>query len=153
MGKGGGKPKGRPRKMAVFTTPQLPVDSPTEDVAESSKVAESRVVQTPVTTSTLKQKIELEIHSSVAKQEEIMKSEMEKEVEARKIEDGDLPQLRRRGLALNYVTPVMVKGTPTAQLLVDEIENEANKWKFAVILYFIGESPTISYLRTYLRNH
>lgn len=47
---------------------------------------------------------------------------------------------------------MLVKGTPTAQLLVDEIEHEANKWKFAVILYVIGESPTISYLRTYLRN-
>lgn len=125
-----------------------------EDAAESSKAAEARGNPPNPTEKapTLKQQVELEIHSSVAKQTEHMKVQLEKEVEAQKIEDGETPPLRSRGMNLTYVAPVMLKGIPTAQLRVDEIESESAKWKFAVILYVIGESPTISYLKNYLKS-
>lgn len=62
-------------------------------------------------------------------------SEDEKETEAKKIEEGKLPPLRERGMALSYVAPQLKQGIPTAKLCLSEIENEALKWKNIIILY------------------
>lgn len=155
MAKGGGKPKGRPRKITELISPQQSVISAVRvDVGESSHAAESRRNSPTAGTGTvdlLKQKIELEIQNSVLHQNELLKSEEKKEADAQKIEESMGQPLRRRGMALGYVAPTLKQGIPTAKLCMTEIEKEEEKWKFAAILYVIGESPTISYLKSYLQ--
>lgn len=53
-------------------------------------------------------------------------------------------------MALGYVAPTLKQGIPTAQLCVSELEKEADKWKNAIILYVISDTPTISYLKSFL---
>lgn len=155
MAKGGGRPKGRPRKVLVMTPPKV-IDPVSTQGAESSRAAEARVSSVingggeSIGVDSLK-KIELEIKASMDKQSEYEKIEQEKEEKAKEIEDGGAQPLRRKGMNLSYVAPVLIQGKPTAQLRLDEIESEIAKWKYAVILYVIGESPTISYLKNYLR--
>lgn len=69
---------------------------------------------------------------------------------AKKVEDGAIPPLRKREMALGYVTPVVKQGKPIAKLNAAEIEKEAGKWKDALILYVIGETAPIKFLRSYL---
>lgn len=54
-------------------------------------------------------------------------------------------------MALGYVAPLLKQAIPTAQLAISEIDKEIEKWKNSIIFYVIGETPTISYLRTYLQ--
>lgn len=77
-------------------------------------------------------------------------SDEEKERTAAKVEDGEIPPLKKRGMPLGYVAPILVKGIPTAKLRKMEVEKESMKWKKAVILYVIGDAPTISALRIFL---
>lgn len=88
----------------------------------------------------------------MVKQSEERCTEEMKEAEAQKIEAGVFVPLRKRSMSLRYVAPVIKQGIPTAKLCVSEIEREVEKWKIAVILYVIGESPTISYLKFFLQN-
>lgn len=55
-----------------------------------------------------------------------------------------------KGLKLGYVAPTIKNGIPVACLQVSDVQSESEKWKSAVILYVIGDSPTITYLHTYL---
>lgn len=48
-------------------------------------------------------------------------------------EEGEKSPLRKRGMALGYVAPVLKQGIPTAQLNVSELEREAEKWENAII--------------------
>lgn len=153
MAKGGGKSKGRPRKHPDLVIARLPeVRSHCVKEAESSIAAESRGAGAFTgAVPSLKQRIELEISSSVVKQAEAKMSEEEKEVVADKIEDRKGSSLRGRGMNLSYVAPTMKQGKPSAQLRKEELLSEAEKWKHAIILYVIGESPTITYLKAYLQ--
>lgn len=94
-------------------------------------------------------RIELEIKESELKQQSELKNDENKEVKAQIIEEGELLPMRKRGMSLEYVAPIIEQGKPTAQLSDGEIANEVAKWKNSVILYVIGESPTITYLRKY----
>ncbi|XP_057799279.1 uncharacterized protein LOC131015057 [Salvia miltiorrhiza] len=47
-------------------------------------------------------------------------------------------------MKLSFVSPVLKNGIPTACLNAADIEIEAEKWKHAIILYVVGDSPTIS---------
>lgn len=155
MAKGSGLPKARPRKIPILSEKLQDAFTPVLSTAgECSIMAETAgMIQTPingpVTFEDIKQTIELELQldlqSLVLKQEELQK-EGKKEAEVLKIEEGEIPPLRKRGMALGYVAPILKQGIPTAQLCVAELEKEAGKWKNAIILYVIRDTPTISYL-------
>lgn len=136
-------------------TPNLP--AATTEVGESSHAAEGMVSGSKSpdfngTIESIRKKIELEIQDSELKQQPELKTEEEKDMVAHKIEEGELPPMRRRWISLGYVAPILKQGKPTAQLCRDEIASETAKWKNAVILYVIGESPTLNYLRNFLQN-
>lgn len=96
----------------------------------------------------LEKKIELEFQQSVATQNDVLL----KDIEEKRIEEEGNHTLRKKGRPLSYIAPQLKQGgTPTAQLQFSKIENEGRKWKNAVIFYVIGETPTISYLTTYLQ--
>lgn len=159
MVKGGCRPKGRPRKLGNFIPQtQHTITTPTAEIGESSRSAAASESHTPVPTfdgtiESIKTRIELEIHESEMKQQPDLKTEEEKEVVAQKVEEGEVPPMRKRGMALGFVAPTFKQGKPTAQLCGVEIAIEAAKWDRAVILYVIGEAPTITYLKNYVRNH
>lgn len=105
MTKGGGKPKGRPKKIGnVIPPPQLNVSIPREEAkcsyaaALSSEVAGGETATTP---------IELEFLSTVGPTEDMGRSEAVKEATAKKVEEGEAPPMRKRGIALGYVRPVL----------------------------------------------
>lgn len=148
MMKGGGKPKGRPRKPGNEVTHSQSAVPTRGDGAESSHIDESKspnelnvIVDLP---------IELEIHTLVTVLNEEMNTEKAKEATSQKIEEGVKPPLQKRGMALNYVVPILKQGVPTAKLNKSDVEKEFEKWKTAIILYVIGDTPTISYLKFFL---
>lgn len=48
------------------------------------------------------------------------------------------------------MVPVIKNGVPTAKLNKQEVDKEAEKWRNDIILYVIGDTPTISYLKGFL---
>lgn len=54
-------------------------------------------------------------------------------------------------MSLTYVAPLLKQGMPIAQLQLKDMEIKAAKWKYDVIMYVIGDSPTIAFLRNYLK--
>lgn len=147
MAKGGGKAKGRPRKI-VEVLSQATGGSTQREIGETSGIAASEINET---ITTVLEKIELEFSSAVATQQEELLASGAKEAKAQKIEDKDAPLLHNRGMNLGYVAPLLKDGKPTAKLSVSEIEKESAKWKNAIILYVIGEEPTIAYLKVFLK--
>lgn len=55
-----------------------------------------------------------------------------------------------RGMRLSYIEPTFKNGTPTACLDQSAIDFETEKWKNAIILYVIGDSPSFTYLSAYV---
>lgn len=158
MAKGAGRPKGQPRKIEIQAgeTQGTPVLG---DKVESSTAREGRTGENQDgngkmdSTGMAEQQFELDLSSSTAPPAEEAVSETEKEEVAKKIEDGEAPPLRKRGMPLGYVAPLLKQGIPTAKLCLTEIEKENLKWKNSIILYVIGESPTIAYLKLFLQKH
>lgn len=146
MTKGGGKPKGRSRKVGnVIAVSQEELKS-TAVVGCSYVTGSSETVDKPVEAP-----IELGFSSPVvASHCEDVNSEAEKKATACKIEEGELPPPRKGGMQLRYVHPTLKQGVPTAKLCKSEVEKESAKWKTAIILYVIGDTPTINYLNNFL---
>lgn len=148
MAKGGGQPKGRPRKLDTLIGSQPESALPVE-VAESSIVAEARK---PIDSGgSLQLPTELEIENSMGGNDVDLTNRKVTEDTSKKIEEGEVQPLKKRGMSLGYVAPVLKNGIPTAKLCESEMEKETAKWKHAIILYIIGETPTISYLRIFLQ--
>ncbi|KAG5576040.1 hypothetical protein H5410_056174 [Solanum commersonii] len=55
-----------------------------------------------------------------------------------------------KGMSLNYVNPIMRNGEHVIELKKEEIEKATEKWKQALILYVVGESPTIAAIERYI---
>lgn len=152
MAKGRGRLKGRPVTIADLSGQGVMNSSPVITlVAESSSAGAARPNGT-VTMAAIKQQVELEMQNLELKQKEDVIEEVAKEAEASKIEEGEIPPARKRGMALGYVAPTLKKGIPTAQLCVNELAKEVEKWMNSIILYVIGNSLTIAYLKNYLQN-
>lgn len=149
MAKGAGKQRGQPKKVELLPHPTVSMG----EEGECSNSAAMRDTSWCSATGSegLKQQLELEIQSSVGKQAEDMAAKGGKEAKAMNVEEGEAPPMRRRGIALGYVAPTINKGIPTAKLVASEIDKENEKWKQAVILYVIGETPTIAYLKSFLQ--
>lgn len=145
MTKGDGKPKGRPRKVgSVIAKPQ-------EVLSSNDDVGCSYLARATATVDELAEvPIELELSSPTVSNYEVASSEDAKEAMAHKIEEWELPPPRKRGMQLGYVPPILKQGVPTAKLCKSEVEKESAKWKKAIILYVIGDTPTITYLKNFL---
>ncbi|MCD9643771.1 hypothetical protein HAX54_031470 [Datura stramonium] len=59
-------------------------------------------------------------------------------------------RLTNKGMDLSFVAPTVEDGRKVIQLLDTEVEKENEKWRKAVILYVVGESPTIGPLERYI---
>lgn len=77
--------------------------------------------------------------------------ESEKEATTKKVEEGEVPPMRKRDMTLGYMAPLLKQGVPTAKLCRSEIEKESEKWKQTIIMYVIGDTPTISYLKFFIQ--
>lgn len=53
-----------------------------------------------------------------------------------------------RGMRLAYIAPTLRNGSPVVDRTA--IDREADKCKTAVILYVIGDAPSLNYLTTYI---
>ncbi|KAM3237600.1 hypothetical protein P3L10_012629 [Capsicum annuum] len=59
-------------------------------------------------------------------------------------------KLAMQGMDLTYVAPIIKDGTRVAQLMEKDIEKENEKWKKAIILYVVGNSPSIGALERFV---
>ena len=55
-----------------------------------------------------------------------------------------------RGMKLDFISPVIKNGTPIACLQQDVVFHESSQWFTALILYVIGENPTMKYLTGFI---
>lgn len=149
---GGGGARGRPRKLmnAAVTAPPI-FTPPRVEPAESSSADRDLELKAGGSNGPVDGVNELDFHDAETSQIVDLLAEDQKEEVAKEIEDGEAPPLRKRGMALGYVAPVVKQGKATAKLCATEIAKEAQKWKRAIILYVIGDAPTITYLRDYLQ--
>ncbi|KAH0664989.1 hypothetical protein KY285_026195 [Solanum tuberosum] len=69
-----------------------------------------------------------------------------KEVEPKKkwVNFFNSNRLSAKGMNLSYITPVMKNGEKVIELKKEEIDKATEEWKQALILYVVGESPTIA---------
>ncbi|XP_019260681.1 PREDICTED: uncharacterized protein LOC109238650 [Nicotiana attenuata] len=51
---------------------------------------------------------------------------------------------------LSFIAPIIKNGEVTVELCKEEIEEETQKWKLALILYVVGGSPTIGAMERYI---
>ncbi|KAG5615423.1 hypothetical protein H5410_015247 [Solanum commersonii] len=59
-------------------------------------------------------------------------------------------RLSAKGTSLSYITPVMKNGEKVIELKKKEIDKATEEWKQALILYVVGESPTIAAMKMYI---
>lgn len=53
-------------------------------------------------------------------------------------------------MSLKFVEPVIKDGEKVIELDKEEIEKENSKWKQALIVYVVGDSPTIGALERFI---
>ncbi|KAG5614545.1 hypothetical protein H5410_014369 [Solanum commersonii] len=53
-------------------------------------------------------------------------------------------------MSLSYITPAIKNGEKVIELQKDEIDKATEEWKQALILYVVGESPTIAAMERYI---
>uniref|UniRef100_M1BIT4 Endonuclease/exonuclease/phosphatase n=1 Tax=Solanum tuberosum TaxID=4113 RepID=M1BIT4_SOLTU len=59
-------------------------------------------------------------------------------------------RMSAKGMGLNYINPIMRNGEQVIELKKEEIEKATEEWKQALILYVVGESPTIAATERYI---
>ncbi|XP_019239041.1 PREDICTED: uncharacterized protein LOC109219080 [Nicotiana attenuata] len=59
-------------------------------------------------------------------------------------------KLAMKGMNLQFVAPVVQNGEKIAKLEVEDVEQENEKWRSAIVLYVIGDSPTIGAMERFL---
>lgn len=55
-----------------------------------------------------------------------------------------------KGMALRFLAPVILEGTPTARLEQTEVEKMNEIWAYSLIVYIVGQNPTLTALKTYI---
>lgn len=58
--------------------------------------------------------------------------------------------LASKGMKLQFIAPIIKDGVKTVQLDKVEVERETEKWKSAMILYVVGDSPTIGAVERFI---
>lgn len=59
-------------------------------------------------------------------------------------------KLAGKGTNLSYIPPVLQDGEIVVQLLEDDIVEEQQKWNRALILYVVGNIPTIGAVERFI---
>lgn len=60
-------------------------------------------------------------------------------------------RLAAKGMSLKYVAPMIKEGEKIVQLRKEDVEKETEKWKTTVILYVVGDTPTIGALKRFIK--
>ncbi|XP_021860851.1 uncharacterized protein [Spinacia oleracea] len=55
-----------------------------------------------------------------------------------------------KGVSVSFVTPVLQDGKKIAQLQEDEMTELTEKWKSSMVMYVVGDSPTIASVKRYM---
>lgn len=53
-------------------------------------------------------------------------------------------------MGLRYVAPIIQEGKTIVKLEPEDIEEESTKWKLAIVLYVIGDSPSLGAVKRFL---
>ncbi|XP_056697358.1 uncharacterized protein [Spinacia oleracea] len=59
-------------------------------------------------------------------------------------------KMASKGASLSFVTPVLQDGKKIAQLQEDEMNELTEKWKSSMVMYVVGDSPTIASVKRYM---
>ncbi|XP_049399751.1 uncharacterized protein LOC125863797 [Solanum stenotomum] len=59
-------------------------------------------------------------------------------------------RMSAKRMSLSYVNPVMKNGEKVIELKKEEIDKAIEEWKHALILYVVGDSPTIAAVERYI---
>lgn len=112
------------------------------EVRESSNSKETVGIEQDLN-SKINEKDDAEIRSCMEED----KGKPEKQVE---VKQPAITKGAHKGISLNFLTPILKNGEPIACLLKKDVDVEIEKWNRALILYVVGENPTISFLRTFM---
>ncbi|KAG5580708.1 hypothetical protein H5410_051335 [Solanum commersonii] len=59
-------------------------------------------------------------------------------------------RMSEKRMSLSYVNPVMKNGEKVIELKKKEIDKATEEWKQALILYVVGDSPTVAAVERYI---
>ncbi|KAH0665545.1 uncharacterized protein [Solanum tuberosum] len=59
-------------------------------------------------------------------------------------------RMSTKGMSLSYINPVIRNGEQVIELKKEEVDKATVEWKQALILYVVGESPTIAAIERYI---
>lgn len=51
----------------------------------------------------------------------------------------------------SYIPPTIVEGKTVAQLEKEDVDKEIQKWRCALIVYVIGETPSYNYMHKFVK--
>ncbi|XP_019259894.1 PREDICTED: uncharacterized protein LOC109237950 [Nicotiana attenuata] len=89
---------------------------------------------------------------SAQKQSEIVENQVAEKTQTwATLFDGN--KFAARGMELKYIAPTIVEGEVVAQLQQEELDRETGKWKQALIMYVVGNSPTIAAVERFIANN
>lgn len=58
-------------------------------------------------------------------------------------------KLAARGMNLTYI-PIIVEGEKVVQILLEDVKEDENKWKNALVVYVIGTTPSIGAMKRFI---
>ncbi|XP_048502800.1 uncharacterized protein LOC125498608 [Beta vulgaris subsp. vulgaris] len=61
-------------------------------------------------------------------------------------------RMGEKGMGLSFIAPVVVDGKPTAKLDKKAIDMLSEQWANALIMYVVGQNPTINAMNAYLKS-
>lgn len=61
-------------------------------------------------------------------------------------------KISEKGMGLNYVTPVVVNGENVAKLDKKEVDRATESWQNALIVYVIGQNPSLMAIINYCKS-
>lgn len=64
----------------------------------------------------------------------------------------ELARMEGRGTELDYIARIVQDGAKMVQLQPNDANQETEKWRKAVILYVVGDSPTMEALERYIES-
>ena len=60
-------------------------------------------------------------------------------------------RISSKGMGLKFLAPAIVDGCPTAKLEQQEVEKMNEVWNKSLILYIVGQNPTLTAVKSYLK--
>ncbi|OIT22967.1 hypothetical protein A4A49_55256 [Nicotiana attenuata] len=102
-----------------------------------------------------------ELHRSESKVEVAGDMQKQREMDASQAEEKPKTwatlfngnKFAARGMELKYITPIIVEGELVAQSQQEELDREIGKWKHALIMYVVRNSPTIAAMERFIASN